>query len=459
MNYTPHTEHDIKEMLERIGKESIRDLFDPVPERLRFKGTLSLPESLSEEELRREFRALARRNLQQVDSLHFLGGGAYEHIRPAVIRHLLRRSEFYSAYTPYQPEISQGTLQAIFEFQTLMCQLTGMDVSNASMYDGASSAAEAVLMCVRMTKKTRVLMAGSVHPEYRHVVRTYLQHTDAQLETIPVGASGVTDMATAGERAHANTACVVVQSPNFFGCIEEVRKFKEICKREGCLLVQIIAESLSLGLLTSPGEMGADVAVGDFQSFGIPLQYGGPYGGFLATRKAYVRHMPGRVVGETIDQRRRRGFVLTLSTREQHIRRGRATSNICTNHGLCALAATIFLALLGKNGLREIAEMNLSKAEYAKQKLREISSIDMPFSAPAFNEFVVHLPSLSLILHSLRHEERISAGIPLEAYYPHMKNHLLVCVTERHRREDIDRFVEAMKRQCQKHDGKMRAHP
>ncbi len=453
MNYTPHTDNDIQEMLQQIGKKSIEELFDPIPEALRLKGFLALPKALSEEALRRELHAIARKNIQETGTLQFLGGGAYDHIRPAAVWHLLSRSEFYSAYTPYQPEISQGTLQAIFEFQTLMCQLTGMDVSNASMYDGASSAAEAALMSMRITKNTRILVSNAVHPEYRQVIRTYLQHTEAQLETIPVASSGVTTSTVQESDNGENIACLIVQSPNFYGCVEPIRKLKEtFLKKGGGLLVQIITEPFSLGLLASPGAMGADVAVGEFQGFGIPLQFGGPYGGFFSTRKAFVRHMPGRVVGETTDQQGRRGFVLTLSTREQHIRRSRATSNICTNHSLCALAATISLALLGKNGLREVAQMNLSKTEYAKKKIMEIPSIEFPFSSPTFNEFVIRLRDSEKILHALKRTDNITAGIPLEAYDPEWKDCLLVCVTEKHRREDIDRFVEALNRECHQHE-------
>jgi glycine dehydrogenase subunit 1 len=452
MDYVPHTEEDVKEMLQRIGKGTIEDLFDGIPPALRLTEPLDLPVPLSEEALRREMQGLANRNTGKDRLIHFLGGGAYDHLIPAPVWHLLGRTEFYSAYTPYQPEISQGTLQGLFEFQTLICQLTGMEVANASMYDGASSAAEAVLMALRMTKKERVLIAESVHPEYREVIHTYCQYGRGRLETIPVGPEGVTR--TEGfDRAGSSDdlACVVVQSPNFLGCVEPVKSLGQKTHERGGLLIQITTEPLSLAILAPPGEAGADIAVGELQSFGIPLQFGGPYAGFFATRKAFVRNMPGRIVGETEDRHGKRGFVLTLSTREQHIRRAKATSNICTNHNLCALASTVYLALLGKRGIRELALLNLSKAEYAKQRLRDIQGIVIPFSTNTFNEFVIQLPvSCSPLLDALQQEEGVLAGIPLGRYYRKLEGQVLICVTEKHRKEDIDLLAEALKKRCQK---------
>jgi glycine dehydrogenase subunit 1 len=449
--YIPHTADDIQEMLQRIGQKSVEDLFQSVPETLRLSRLLDLPDPLSEEGLRRAFAALSKKNTDDGRWVHFVGAGAYDHFIPSPVWHLLQRSEFYSAYTPYQPEISQGTLQAIFEFQTLICQLTGMDVANASMYDGASSAAEAVLMAARVTGKKRVLVAESVHPEYRDVMETYCRHSPVRLELLDAGPGGVTAVPASVSEPLEDVACLVVQSPNYFGCVEPVERLKERFLAKGGLLVQVVAEPLSLGILSPPGALGADVAVGECQSMGIPLQYGGPYAGFFATRKANMRNMPGRVVGETVDARGRRGYVLTLATREQHIRREKATSNICTNHNLCALAATLYLALIGKSGLRDIACLNLSKAEYAKKKFAGIQGVRLPHTAPTFNEFVVQLPvPAERVLEEVRREDRIVAGLSLAEPFPRWENGILVCVTERRTRQDIDRLAEAIEKRCRR---------
>jgi len=447
--YIPHTEDDIREMLGRIGQESLEDLFRSIPENLRPSRPLELPGPLSEEGLRRRFASLAEQNAPPGRSVHFLGAGAYDHFIPAAVWHLLQRAEFYSAYTPYQPEISQGTLQGIFEFQTLICQLTGMDVANASMYDGASSAAEAVLMAARVTRKRRALVAESVHPEYREVIRTYCRHSAVRLESLEVGPDGVTELPEGDRESLEDVACLVVQSPNYLGCVEPVARLKERLLGRGGLLVQVVAEPLSLGLLAPPGALGADVAVGECQGLGIPLQYGGPYAGFYATRKCHMRNMPGRVVGETVDTHGRRGYVLTLATREQHIRRERATSNICTNHSLCALAVSVYLSLLGKNGVRELACMNLSKAEYARKRLAGIPGVRLPHAAPTFNEFVIQIPApVRPVLRKLREQDHLVAGLALEDRYPQWENAILVCVTERRSREEIDRFAEALEKRC-----------
>ena len=449
--YIPHTSEDIREMLARIGLGSVDDLFASVPSDLRDSRPPDLPEGLSEEDLRRVFTALEEQNLWGGGWVHFLGAGAYDHCIPAPVGHLLQRSEFYSAYTPYQPEISQGTLQAVFEFQTLICQLTGMDVANASMYDGARSAAEAVLMGARVTRKPRVLLSESVHPQYRDVIATYCRHTPLRLEVLPAGPQGVTSLPPAEVAVGGDVACLVVQSPNYFGCVEPVEQLKRRCLGNGGLLIQVVAEPISLGILPPPGVLGADVVVGECQGMGIPLQYGGPYAGFFATRKALMRNMPGRIVGETVDTRGRRGYVLTLATREQHIRREKATSNICTNHSLCALAAAMYLALIGKSGLREVACMNLSKAQYAKGRLGAVSGIRLPHSAPTFNEFVVQLPGpAEPILQALRREERILAGVPLVERFPQWEDAILVCVTERRTRQEIDRLAEALEKRCRR---------
>ena len=452
MSYIPHSEEDIQEMLDAIGKKSIQELFDPIPESFMLDKLLNLPEFLSEEAIRNEMAAIIDKNARNKGLIHFLGGGAYDHVIPAAVWHLLSRSEFYSAYTPYQPEISQGTLQSLFEFQTLICQLTGMEVANASMYDGASSAAEAIMMALRINKSNVVLLSETIHPEYQQVIETYGQHSQVQIKKIPFGTEGVTENQEWDRYlSQDDPACVIVQSPNFFGCLEPTDYLQKQLLNKGTLLIQIVTEPISLGMLTPPGELGADVVVGEFQSFGIPLQYGGPYGGFFATRKKYMRNMPGRIVGETVDQQGRRGFVLTLSTREQHIRRGKATSNICTNNSLCALAGTIYLALAGKQGLRDIAWLNLSKAEYARQQLTSLNAVKIPFSSPVFNEFVIELPPFSSqIVADLLREDNIIAGIPLDGFYPALKHHLLICVTEKHTKAEIDLFVAALERQCRK---------
>jgi len=449
--YIPHTAEDIREMLLRIGRGSVDDLFEPVPPDLLTSRPPDLPEGLSEEGLRRLFSSLEERQAVGPGWVQFLGAGAYDHFIPSAVWHLLQRAEFYSAYTPYQPEISQGTLQGIFEFQTLICQLTGMEVANASMYDGASSAAEAVLMAARVTRKHRVLVCETVHPEYRDVMETYCRHMPVRIEKLPAGPEGVTSLSSPGSGGSGDVACLVVQSPNYFGCVEPVEDLKQRFLGNGGLLIHAVAEPLSLGILTPPGDLGADVAVGECQGLGIPLQYGGPYAGFFATRRALMRNLPGRIVGETVDTRGRRGYVLTLATREQHIRRERATSNICTNHSLCALAATLYLALVGKSGLREVACMNLSKAAYAKGKLLGVPGVRLPHSAPTFNEFVVELPGpAEPFLDALRREERIVAGVPLAERFPQWENAILVCVTERRTREEIDRLAAALERRCRK---------
>jgi len=449
--YIPHTTEDIRAMLATIGRRSVDELFESVPSDVRLPRSLALPEGLSEEGLRKLFSSVAERNECAGGWVHFLGAGAYDHFIPSSIGHLLQRAEFYSAYTPYQPEISQGTLQGIFEFQTLICQLTGMDVANASMYDGASSTAEAVWMAARVTKRNRVLVSEAVHPEYRDVMETYCRHSAVRLELLPAGPEGVTSLPPPEFAPSGDVACLVVQSPNYFGCVEPVEQLKQRYLGSGGLLVQVVVEPLSLGVLKSPGDLGADVAVGECQSLGLPLQYGGPYAGFFATRKTMMRNMPGRIVGETVDTRGRRGYVLTLATREQHIRREKATSNICTNHSLCALAATLYLALIGKGGLREVACMNLSKSEYAKEKLCAIPGVRLLHRAPTFNEFVVRLPGpAEPLLESLRQEERILAGVSLVDRFPQWENAMLVCVTERRSREEIDRLAEALERRCRK---------
>ena len=445
--YIPHTEADCRDMLESIGVQKVEDLFKAIPEKYRMKGTLNLPEPLSEPDLLRRLQALQSPAVPGDGSSHFLGAGAYHHFIPSVVSSLISRSEFYTAYTPYQPEISQGTLQAIFEYQTLICQLTGMEVSNASMYDGASSLAEAVLMSQRMTKRKKVLLSQAVHPEYQTVIRTYIDPDQQEIVTIPYNKKeGRTDEEALGRLLSEEVGAVVLQSPNFFGVIEDLGPIGEKVHRAGGLLIAGFSEALAYGILAPPGVSGADIVAGEGQSLGIPVSFGGPYLGILTTQEKYVRNMPGRLVGETVDLDGKRGFVLTLATREQHIRREKATSNICTNEGLCALMATIYLSCLGKEGLREVALMNLSKAEYAKKAVSKVKGCSLAFSSPTFNEFVIKVErEPGEVLQDMT-KDKILGGLSLARFYPELNHHLLVTVTEMVTKEEIDRWADALER-------------
>ncbi|TYO96351.1 glycine dehydrogenase (decarboxylating) alpha subunit [Geothermobacter ehrlichii] len=445
MRYLPHTDEDVRQMLATIGVESVEDLFVEVPEAIRLDRPLDLPPALSEAELMRELDRLAMQNASLNCWTSFLGAGAYNHFIPAVVDHLASRSEFYTAYTPYQPEISQGTLQAIFEYQTLVCQLTGMEVANASMYDGASATAEAALMAVRATRRKRLLISDGLHPEYRQTVAAYCRYLGLELVGLPLDSSGQTDLQALDDALDDRTAAVIVGYPNFYGVIEPLAAMAGPVHARKAMLVSATAEGIALGLLKSPGECGADIAVGEGQSFGLPVSYGGPGVGFFAARKKAVRSLPGRLVGETVDNRGQRGFVLTLSTREQHIRREKATSNICSNQGLCALMVTIYLSLMGKQGIREVAEHNLAKAAYARERIAELPGFNLPHSAPIFNEFVVECPMPAAELLARLEREGILGGVDLGRFDPAMSNRLLICVTEQNRREDIDRLVAGLK--------------
>ena len=440
--YIPHTEEDCRKMLEAVGVKRIEDLFATVPEKFRLSAPLNLPGPLSEPDLFRHLEAL-----QSPTYTSFLGAGAYHHFIPAVVPAMVSRSEFYTSYTPYQAEISQGTLQAIFEYQTLMCQLTGMEVSNASLYDGASSLAEAVLMAHRIRKRKRFLVSEAVHPEYRKVIQTYADPDLLELVPIPFKKDeGTTDEEFLFKRIDRDVCAVVIQSPNFFGVIEDLESIGKRVRPEGGLLIVAFSEAVAYGILNPPGAMGADIVAGEGQSLGIPVSFGGPYLGILTTREEFVRAMPGRLVGETIDLNGKRGFVLTLAAREQHIRREKATSNICTNEGLCALMATIFLSCLGKEGLRELALMNLSKAQYAKRKISAIRGCKLIFSAPTFNEFVLEIEGEPREVVEKMKEEKILGGLPLSKFFPELDRHLLITVTELLRKEEIDRWAEALSR-------------
>ena len=442
MRYLPHAESDLIEMLRTVGLGRLEDLANVLPEHLRMKKPLDLPLPLSEMELVQNLRSLSEAGRGVKPWISFLGAGSYDHFIPSVVDHVLRRSEFYTAYTPYQPEVSQGTLQAIFEFQTLICQLTGMDLANASVYAGASAVAEAVLMAQRLKGRKKCLLARTVHPEYRMVTHTYTHPLDLGLITIPYSPEGNLDLEALEKALDKEVSSVVIQQPNFFGCLEDVGRIAQITHVYDALLIVVVAEPLSLAILQPPGFLGADLVVGEGQSFGNPVSFGGPYVGFFASKENFLRSMPGRLVGETVDLEGRRGFILAVATREQHIRREKATSNICTNQALCALAVLVYLTLMGKEGLRELAEANLSKCEYAKRKLGETNPLR--FSAPTFNEFVLTLkgdsePALQTLL-----QQGIIGGLPLKRFYPELKNELLICVTEKQSREEIDRLAQIL---------------
>jgi glycine dehydrogenase subunit 1 len=444
MRYVPHTPGDVTQMLERIGVGSLEELFVEIPAAVRLKRPLDLPPALAESDLVRELKSLAARNATPAGYLSFLGGGAYQHFIPAVVDQLISRSEFYTAYTPYQPEISQGTLQAIFEFQTLICQLTGMEVANASMYDGASACAEAALMTVRLTKRRKVLVSRALNPRWRAVIATYCRYVDVEVIEVGYATDGRTDLDDLAGKLDPQAAAVIAGYPNYFGVVEDLPALARLAQGAGARLVAGVAEGVALGLLKSPGELGVDIVAGEGQSFGIPVSFGGPYVGFFAARMKDVRAMPGRLVGETVDRDGKRGFVLTLSTREQHIRREKATSNICSNQGLCALTATVFLSLLGKQGLREMAEQNLAKAAYAREQLTKVAGVAQVFAAPSFNEFVVRSSKPVAAVLATLERLGILGGIPLGEDYPELADAFLVCVTEQHRRADIDALAMAL---------------
>lgn len=444
MRFIPHSQADIEQMLAAVGVGSVEELFRDVPPELRATGTIDLPAGLSEQAVRERLQALAARN-SGAQHLSFLGAGAYSHFVPAVVDNVLQRAEFYSAYTPYQPEVSQGTLQAIFEFQTLIAMLFDLEVANASMYDGASATAEAVLMALRVQpKKPRVIVARSLHPEYRQVIDTYLQGAgEVELLEAPFGADGRVDLAWLGEHLDDRTAALVLGYPNFFGVVEDLRAAHGVTEPHGALLITATAEPLSLAIVQPPGALGAEIAVGEGQSFGVPLSYGGPGVGLFATRFKHVRSMPGRLVGEAYDEAGRRGYVLTLATREQHIRRERATSNICTNHGLIALAVTVYLSLLGKEGLRRLARINLERAHRAQQRLCAGTRWRPAFSGPFFNEFAVRGRDTAGVLARAQ-SAGVLAGVPLARWYPELDDALLIAVTEQHSPEDVERLAEVL---------------
>ncbi len=439
MRYLPKSPAERAEMLREIGASSIDDLFSTIPEEYRLARDLSIPRQMGESEIIDHFKNAAAHNA--VGYASFLGAGVYRHYRPVIIDSLVQRGEFLTSYTPYQAEITQGTLQAIFEFQSMICELTGMDIANASMYDGSTGAAEAAMMAVRVTGRDGVVVARTVHPEYREVMETYSQHQEHAAHEVGYGADGRVDLVALDQAVTDKTACVMVQSPNFFGVVEDIPAIAEIARKKGALLVVSIAEAVSLGIVRPPVE--ADIVSLEAQSFGVASSYGGPFCGVLAAKEKYLRQMPGRLVGETKDKDGRRGFVLTLSTREQHIRREKATSNICTNQALVALMATIFMTVYGKEGIKELAVQNLAKAQYAAKTLSESGKLLFARS-PRFNEFVLETSEAPEQLNARLLERKIIGGVSLKKWYPELGNATLWCATELTTKEQVDQAAAVL---------------
>ncbi|MCL6444212.1 MAG: aminomethyl-transferring glycine dehydrogenase subunit GcvPA [Alicyclobacillus sp.] len=441
-SYIPHTDADRDKMLASLGLTSVADLFADIPEQVRMQRDLKLPPAMSELELDRHMRHLAQKNKDLGQLISFLGAGSYEHYIPSVVDAIIGRSEFYTSYTPYQPEISQGMLQAIFEYQTMVADLTGMDIANASMYDGPTALAEAGIVCCSHTRRNRLLVARTVHPEYRSVLATYAHGQSIAVTEIGF-ADGILDLDSLAAECTEDVAGVLIQAPNFFGCLEDIRAIADIAHRAGALLV-VAAYPIALGLLEAPGAMGADIVVAEGQSLGNSLSFGGPYLGIMAARKDFMRRLPGRIVGQTTDDAGRRGFVLTLQAREQHIRREKASSNICSNQALNALAATVYLAYMGPEGLREVALQNYHKAHYLRDRLTQIPGIRGVFEQPYFNEFVIRLdqPAGEVQQHML--DCGFLFGYSLSKDYPELENTLLVNVTEVRTREEMDALCAAL---------------
>jgi glycine dehydrogenase subunit 1 len=442
MRYLPKSPSERGEMLAAIGVDSIEELFQTIPEKFRLREPLPLPGPLSEMEIIQYFKDRAAENA--VDYTSFLGAGVYQHLRSVVTDAMVQRGEFLTSYTPYQAEISQGTLTAIFEFQTLMSQLTGQEVANASMYDGSTALTEAVLMAERVTGRNKVLVARTVHPEYRQVLATYAKNVGLEIEEIGYTTSGQIDRKALTDEKLANAAAVVVQSPNFFGVLEEIPALASAAHSGGALLVTTIAEAVSLGIVRPPAE--ADIVAMEGQAFGVAPSYGGPFVGVIATREKFVRQMPGRLAGQTTDGTGRRGFVLTLATREQHIRREKATSNICTNEALFALVATVHLCLLGKEGLREMALQNVAKAQFAIAELEKIPGVRRAFSGRVFNEFVLEFPRSVKMINASLLREKIIGPLAIGTHYPELTKRGLLCVTETMPRAEIERLAAAIRR-------------
>ncbi len=440
ISYIANTKEDQKEMLKELRAKSIEELFNSIPQSLWLRADMDIPSSLSEMELINEMRKLSEKNANLDEYVSFLGAGSYDHFIPALIGHLSGRSEFYTSYTSYQAEASQGMLQAIYEYQSLICQLFKMDVCNASLYDGATALAEAVILAHKVNHRSKVLLSKSLHPEYRQVLTTYIKKT-LGLSIIEIDCqNGVTDIAQLKEKISKDTSCVIVQNPNFFGCLEEVNEIEEITHQAGSIYI-VSVDPISLGLLIAPGEYNADIAVGEGQVLGNELNFGGPCLGIFTARKEFLRKIPGRIVGETTDKEGRRGFVLTLQTREQHIRRERATSNICTNQALNALRAAIYLSTLGEKGLTKVAELCLQKSHYAARRICQIPGFEFAFTTPFFKEFAIRCPVPTDRINKLLWDNKVLGGFELRRLYPQLENSLLFCVTEKRTRGDIDKLI------------------
>jgi len=441
--YLPMTEEDKKAMLDEIGIDSTDELFSDIPESIRFKRDYDLKEVTSEFELKKELTGLANKNKKLTEYTSFLGAGAYEHFVPSVVDHVISRSEFYTAYTPYQAEVSQGELQAIFEFQTMICELTGMDVANSSMYDGGNSIAEAVNVSAATTRKDKILVSKAIHPEYRDIIKVYGKALDLEIVELDQK-DGLTDLDQLAQELDEDTASVVLQYPNFFGQIEPLAEVNELIKKQKRTMFIVSSNPLALGYLTPPGDFGADIVVGDTQPFGIPVQFGGPHCGYFATTKKLMRRIPGRLVGETVDTDGKRGYVLTLQAREQHIRREKATSNICSNQALNALASSVAMTYFGKNGVRQMAELNMQKARYLKQELKN-AGLEVLYSDAFFNEIVIKGNQAVKDVNDQLIEKGFIGGFDLGKYYPELENHMLVAVTEIRTKEEIDTFVKELR--------------
>ena len=441
MDYCPHTSDDIAQMQAAIGVGSIEELFADIPKKFRLKQMPDMPASLSEQETLGLMQAISLKN--RTPRMTLIGAGAYAHFIPAVVGHIVGRAEFYTAYTPYQAEISQGILQAIYEYQTMIAHLTGTEIANASMYDGASAMAEAAVLCGKMSNRSRMVIARSVHPQYRQVLQTYCWANGYTLDEISALPSGQLNLAALKNTLDDSVAAVIIQSPNFFGCIEDITPIADAAHQCGALLIAGFTDGTSLGILQPAGACGADFVVGEGQSFGNPLNYGGPYLGIFAAREKFLRRIPGRLAGATVDQNGKRGFVLTLQTREQHIRREKATSNICSNEALCALAAGVYLAALGKN-LRKLAALNIYKTQYLKNRLLQLEGWQDVFSAPVYNEFALRCPNAHTVNKKLQAEGIIGA-YDLQKDYPELDNTLLFCATEMLSKDDMDHVIEIIK--------------
>ncbi len=445
VNFVPHTDQDRRKMLASLDCDSVEELFSDIPEEVRLRRELELPEGMSEPQLRKHMRQLSEANETLEDFTCFLGAGVYDHYIPSVVDHIISRGEFYTAYTPYQAEISQGTLQSIYEYQTMIGQLTGLGVANASMYDAASAVAEAALMAqsVFRGRKNHVLVSGSLHPEYIETLRTYGAGVELDIEEVPFNEEGTTDADELSSLLREDTCCAIVQHPNFFGCLEQVDTMASLLADSDALFI-VVHEPIALAVLEAPGNYGADIAVGEGQALGNPPSFGGPHLGYFAARQRYIRQMPGRIVGATVDVDGDRGFVMTLQTREQHIRRERATSNICSNEALNALAATVYLTYMGKEGLRKVALDSTRKAHYAFERITEIEGFEPVFERPFFKEFVVKTPLPAAEIVEAMRERGVLAGVDLGRFFPDRRDNLMISVTEKRTRSEIDDLVEGL---------------